>query len=217
MISVFSQVHWACSMGSEDCQEKAKEKFGRWMGMFQPDDELKNPWVDAINKNSTNKTIVSCSRVDVNMKPETYCNAISDGGEEEWDFAWKRSGEISSRNVFFKRCPKRCCLKFWPCTPSWSRYTASTVASEKSTLLSSLGCTKEVWLLNRCFVLLKHYDYHIATYGGVGKVWSKPKLWSFWKCFLSWYLNMSLTAGSGVRKQDGSGVRAYYIHKEFFS
>ena len=43
MISVFSQVRWACSMGSEDCQEKAKEKFGRWMGMFQPDDELKNP------------------------------------------------------------------------------------------------------------------------------------------------------------------------------
>merc|ERR1711874_456243 len=76
--------------------------------------------------------------VDVNMKPETYCNAISDGGEEEWDFAWKR-------------------------------YTASTVASEKSTLLSSLGCTKEVWLLNR-------------------------------------YLNMSLTEGSGVRKQDGSLV-----------
>ena len=32
----------------------------------------------------------SSSRVDVNMKYETYCNAISDGGEEEWDFAWKR-------------------------------------------------------------------------------------------------------------------------------
>ena len=30
------------------------------------------------------------SRVDVNMKYETYCNAISDGGEEEWDFAWRR-------------------------------------------------------------------------------------------------------------------------------
>ena len=32
----------------------------------------------------------SSSRIDVNMKYETYCNAISDGGEEEWDFAWKR-------------------------------------------------------------------------------------------------------------------------------
>merc|ERR1711994_807850 len=87
--------------------------------MVEPDEEKKNP-------------------IDVNMKYKTYCNAISDGGVEEWDFAWKR-------------------------------YTESTVASEKSTLLSSLGCTKEVWLLNR-------------------------------------YLNMSLTEGSGVRKQDGSSV-----------
>ena len=36
------------------------------------------------------KIVNSFSRVDVNMKYETYCNAISDGGEEEWDFAWKR-------------------------------------------------------------------------------------------------------------------------------
>ena len=43
MISVFSQVSWACSMGSEDCQEKAKEKFGNWMGMVQPDAEQQNP------------------------------------------------------------------------------------------------------------------------------------------------------------------------------
>merc|ERR1712038_1268486 len=112
-------VRWACSMGSEDCQKKTGEKFSEWMDMVEPDEEKKNP-------------------IDVNMKYETYCNAISDGGVEEWDFAWKR-------------------------------YTESTVASEKSTLLSSLGCTKEVWLLNR-------------------------------------YLNMSLTEGSGVRKQDGSGV-----------
>ena len=57
-------------------------------------------------------------RVDVNLKYETYCNAISDGSNEEWDFAWKR-------------------------------YENSHVASEKSTILSALGCTKEVWLLNR--------------------------------------------------------------------
>ena len=57
-------------------------------------------------------------RVDVNLKYETYCNAISDGSNEEWDFAWQR-------------------------------YENSHVASEKSTILSALGCTKEVWLLNR--------------------------------------------------------------------
>jgi len=92
-------VSWACSMGSEDCQQKAQEKFASWMGMVEPDAERQNP-------------------VDVNLKYETYCNAISDGGEKEWDFAWER-------------------------------YTKSHVASEKSTLLSSLGCTKQVWLLNR--------------------------------------------------------------------
>ena len=56
--------------------------------------------------------------MDVNLKYETYCNAISAGSTEEWDFAWER-------------------------------YEKSQVASEKSTILSALGCTKEVWLLNR--------------------------------------------------------------------
>ena len=28
--------------------------------------------------------------VDVNLKYQTYCNAIADGSQEEWDFAWKR-------------------------------------------------------------------------------------------------------------------------------
>ena len=77
-------------------------------------------------------------RIDVNLKYETYCNAIAAGSQEEWDFAW-------------------------------ARYVNSQVASEKSTILSALSCTKDVWLLNR-------------------------------------YLNMSLTANSGVRKQDGYKV-----------
>ena len=36
-------------------------------------------------------------RIDVNMKYETYCNAISDGGVEEWDFAWKRWEQLFKR------------------------------------------------------------------------------------------------------------------------
>ena len=83
------------------------------------------------------EVLIVC-RIDVNLKYETYCNAIAGGSEEEWDFAW-------------------------------ARYLNSQVASEKSTILSSLSCTKDVWLLNR-------------------------------------YLNMSLTAHSGVRKQDGYKV-----------
>lgn len=31
----------------------------------------------------------------------------------------------------------------------WTRYQKSNVASEKRTILSSLGCTREVWLLQR--------------------------------------------------------------------
>merc|ERR1719153_1277968 len=108
-------VRWACSMGNKQCLEEAKENFNDWMKLEEPDMEEAN-------------------QVDVNMKYETYCNAISNGGLEEWDFAWER-------------------------------YKKSLVASEKSALLSALGCTKEVWLLNR-------------------------------------YLNMSFTAGSGVREQD---------------
>ncbi len=36
------------------------------------------------------KIMMEIHRIDVNLKYETYCNAISDGGEEEWDFGWER-------------------------------------------------------------------------------------------------------------------------------
>jgi len=110
-------VNWACSMGHEDCIDKATTSFKNWMFMPNPDAEDKNP-------------------IDVNLKTVTYCTAISEGGKEEWDFAWQR-------------------------------YENSNVASEKANILYALGCSSEVWLLNR-------------------------------------YLNMSVTPGSGVRKQDGA-------------
>lgn len=112
-------VSWACSMGHEDCVNKVTGTFTNWMGMTDPDAEEKNP-------------------IDVNLKSVTYCNAIAEGGEKEWDFAWER-------------------------------YENSNVGSEKANILYALGCTEQVWLLNR-------------------------------------YLNMSLTSGSGVRRQDGSKV-----------
>jgi len=112
-------VHWACIMGHEGCQDKVKTSYNNWMFMTDPDAEDKNP-------------------IDVNLKSTTYCNAISNGGLKEWDFAWER-------------------------------YQNSNVGTEKASILSALGCTDQVWMLNR-------------------------------------YLNMSLTAGSGVRKQDGSSV-----------
>lgn len=32
--------------------------------------------------------VLNCSRINPNLKSVVYCNAIKDGGEEEWDFAW---------------------------------------------------------------------------------------------------------------------------------
>ena len=42
-LEIHSQVRWACSMGSEDCQKKTGEKFSEWMDMVEPDEEKKNP------------------------------------------------------------------------------------------------------------------------------------------------------------------------------
>ena len=41
------------------------------------------------------------SRVDVNLRYETYCNAISGGGEEEFNFAWERyeNGQVASEKA----------------------------------------------------------------------------------------------------------------------
>lgn len=69
----------------------------------------------------------------------------------------------------------------------WDRYLASNVGAEKTLILSSLGCTREVWILDK-------------------------------------YLDMSLDAESGIRKQDMliaySSVIAndngYLLAKKFF-
>lgn len=112
-------VNWACSLGNEGCIDKAKSHYKEWMLSLNPDDEGANP-------------------IEADMKNTAYCQAIDNGDEDEWDFAW-------------------------------DRYQASNVASEKRDLLGGLTCTKEIWLLNKL-------------------------------------LNMSLTDGSGIRKQDGRSV-----------
>merc|ERR550532_1847843 len=56
------------SMGHTDCLYTAGQNFNSWMGMVQPDAERANP-------------------IDVNLKYETYCNAIAAGSQEDWDFA----------------------------------------------------------------------------------------------------------------------------------
>jgi len=46
---------------------------------------------------------------------------------------------------------------------AWDRYQKSNVATEKSNMLSSMGCTKEVWLLNR------YLNYSLTPGSGVRK------------------------------------------------
>lgn len=45
--------------------------YREWMSASNPDTEGANP-------------------IDVNIKYQAYCNAIADGGEQEWDFGWAR-------------------------------------------------------------------------------------------------------------------------------
>ncbi|KAB1257137.1 Aminopeptidase N [Camelus dromedarius] len=56
----------ACSNGLSKCEELAKTLFNNWMK-----DPENNP-------------------IHPNLRSTIYCNAIAQGGQEEWDFAWKQ-------------------------------------------------------------------------------------------------------------------------------
>ena len=73
-------------MGNKDCLNKAKENFASWMGMVEPDAEEQNQCVFSASE----VFIAMLFRIDVNLKYETYCSAISAGSQEEWDFAMLR-------------------------------------------------------------------------------------------------------------------------------
>jgi len=65
-------VSWVCSMGHSDCVDNAVSTYKRWMA------------------DSDNNSIVSS-----NLKRTIACTAIREGGEEEWDFAFKRYNETN--------------------------------------------------------------------------------------------------------------------------
>jgi len=117
-------ISWACSMGSKECKNRVGSMYDEWMSASDPDTEAANP-------------------VDVNLKYQTYCNAMAEGGEAEWDFGW-------------------------------ARYQSSQVATEKATMLYSLTCARDVWLLNRYLNMSLHSDSGVRlqdsykVIGGVG-------------------------------------------------
>lgn len=58
------------------------------------------------------------SLISPNLKNTVFCHAIAEGGEAEWNAAWRQ-------------------------------YLKTDVQGEKDNLLSTLACTKQIWLLMR--------------------------------------------------------------------
>nr|XP_020036768.1 aminopeptidase N isoform X2 [Castor canadensis] len=56
----------ACTNGLDECKELVTRLFSEWMN-----DSSNNP-------------------IHPNLRSTVYCNAIAEGGEEEWDFAWEQ-------------------------------------------------------------------------------------------------------------------------------
>ncbi|XP_069322719.1 aminopeptidase N isoform X2 [Eulemur rufifrons] len=80
----------ACSNGLSECQQLASDLFRQWM---------ENPSVNPIHPN---------------LRTTIYCNAISLGGEEEWDFAWEQFQNATLVNEADKlRAGLACSREVW--------------------------------------------------------------------------------------------------------
>ncbi|XP_045417664.1 aminopeptidase N [Lemur catta] len=80
----------ACSNGLSECQQLASDLFKQWM---------ENPSVNPIHPN---------------LRTTIYCNAISLGGEEEWNFAWEQFQNATLVNEADKlRAGLACSREVW--------------------------------------------------------------------------------------------------------
>lgn len=80
----------ACSNGVPECKELVSALFAQWM---------KDPSNNPINPN---------------LRSTIYCNAIAQGGEEEWDFAWKQFRNATLVNEADKlRSALACTNQLW--------------------------------------------------------------------------------------------------------
>lgn len=72
-------IQFACNSGYQPCRENASRLFKQWMD--DPDPGRNNP-------------------IPQNLRNSVYCNAIRNGGDEEWEFAYDRSkkGAVESDN-----------------------------------------------------------------------------------------------------------------------
>nr|XP_010592130.1 aminopeptidase N [Loxodonta africana] len=80
----------ACTNGIPECGELASSLFAEWMA--QPDNNTIHP----------------------NLRSTVYCNAIAQGGEEQWDFAWEQFQKATLVNEADKlRSALACSNKVW--------------------------------------------------------------------------------------------------------
>uniref|UniRef100_A0A671E867 Aminopeptidase n=1 Tax=Rhinolophus ferrumequinum TaxID=59479 RepID=A0A671E867_RHIFE len=85
-----NSISTACSSGVPECKQLVTELFSRWMG------------------NSSNNPIHP------NLRSTIYCNAIAQGGEREWDFAWEQYQKATVVNEADKlRAALACSKKVW--------------------------------------------------------------------------------------------------------
>ncbi|XP_062947896.1 aminopeptidase N [Cynocephalus volans] len=93
----------ACSNGLHECETMVSELFKQWMA--NPDDNPIHP----------------------NLRSTVYCNAISLGGEEEWDFAWDQFQKATLVNEADKlRVALACSREVW----ILNRYLSYTLNSD---------------------------------------------------------------------------------------
>ncbi|KAM4831772.1 aminopeptidase N [Urocitellus parryii] len=80
----------ACANGIEECETMVTDLFKEWM---------KNPAINPIHPN---------------LRSTVYCNAISQGGEEEWEFAWQQFRNATLVNEADKlRAALACTNEVW--------------------------------------------------------------------------------------------------------
>ncbi|XP_027775590.2 aminopeptidase N [Marmota flaviventris] len=80
----------ACANGIEECETLVTNLFKEWM---------KNPTINPIHPN---------------LRSTVYCNAISQGGEEEWEFAWQQFRNATLVNEADKlRAALACTNEVW--------------------------------------------------------------------------------------------------------
>nr|KAF6283454.1 alanyl aminopeptidase, membrane [Pipistrellus kuhlii] len=80
----------ACSSGVPECKKLVSDLFSQWMS---------NPQINPIHPN---------------LRSTVYCNAIAQGGEEEWDFAWDQFRKATLVNEADKlRAALACSKEVW--------------------------------------------------------------------------------------------------------